>query len=189
ARTSFDLRCTANIAQIHAAPAGRRFHRPTALFHPNAAAARLQHRALQAREHDHIPASTFGLDLTLGRCHLDVAPARLQVYVAFHAADINHAAAGLRDYLAADIVEMNISATAIELDTSGNAGGIHVSAPGLDLGEAQVARHIDDKIIGALGIAPARFGHDPRCVSLDEGADLVRLKFAAGLFFGRCICL
>src|SRR5208337_2249256 len=103
APAGLDLCRAANVAQIHAAAAGRGFHRPAAFLHANAAAARLQHRALQAGEHDHIPSATFGLDLALGGCNLDVASARLQVYVAFHAADINHAAAGFRNYLAANI--------------------------------------------------------------------------------------
>src|SRR5208283_4428233 len=166
ARAGFDFRRPSDVAQVDAAATGGGLHPPAALIHANTAPARFQHRALQPGKNDYAPASAFRLDLALGGCHLDVSSARLQTHIAFHAADFNRAPAGFRRHLAADIIQMNISTTAAEFDTTGNPCGVNVAAPGLNLGRLQVPRHIDYKIISTLGVTPARLGDDPRRVSL-----------------------
>src|ERR1039458_36505 len=187
ARARLNFRRPSDLAQLHAPATGRGFHLPATFVHPNTAAARLQHRALQSGKNDYASPSTFRLDLALGRCNLDVSSARLQTHVALHAADFNRAPAGFRRYLAADIIQVNISTTTLEVDTSGNPSRVYAAAPGLDLGGLQVPWHIDDKIIRALTISPAlRLRHDPSRVSLYRRVDPVRLKFAAGLLFRRC---
>src|SRR6202790_3718441 len=145
-----DLRRSSDFAQFHAPAAGRRLHAPAALAHANTPPAGLQHRALEPGNNHYVSRSTFRLDLALGGGNFDVSSTRLQSRAASHASDLNRAPTGFRRDLAADVVEVNISTTTLEVDTSGNPGRACAAAAGLDLGGFQVSRHIDDKIIGAL---------------------------------------
>src|SRR6202790_1716986 len=129
-----DLRRPSDFAQFHAPAAGRRFHGPAALVHANTAPARLQHRALEPGNNHYVSPPAFRLYLALGGCNLDVSSARLQSHAASHAADLNRASAGFRRDLATDVVEVNISTTTLEVDTSGNPGRACTAAPSLDLG-------------------------------------------------------
>ena len=100
-----------------------------------------------------------------------------------HAPDFNRAPTRLRRHLAADIIQVKIPAATAEFRTSGNSGCGYVAASGLNLGRVQVPRHIDDELIRAPAIAPARLRHHPRCVSFYRRADSIGLKFAAGVLF------
>src|SRR5258708_13045159 len=104
---------------------------------------------------DWVQLPLFGVEPAFGGCTLDISSPRPQCHVASPAAAFNRAPAGLRRDLAADIIQVNISTTTLEVDTSGNPGRAGAAAPGLDLGGFQVSRHIDDKIIGALMIPSA----------------------------------
>src|ERR1700733_1292447 len=161
----------------------------TALIHTNAAATGLEHRALQAGEHDPTTAATLRLDLALGGCDLDVSATRLQIHTAFYAAYFNGAATGFGNHVTTDVIDANISATALQFYARGNSGGSDIAAPGLDLRSLQIPRNIDDKIIGAPTITPVRLRHNPRRVSLDRCGDPVRIKFMAGLLFRGGISL
>src|SRR6202035_1995788 len=126
-----DFRRPSDVTQFHAPAAGRRFHGPAALLHPNTTPARLQHRALEPGNNHYVSRSTFRLDLAFGGCNLDVSSARLQSHAASHAADLNRAATGFRGALAADVVEVNISTTTLKVDTSGNPSRACAAAPSL----------------------------------------------------------
>ncbi len=84
------------------------------------------------------------------------------------------------DTVAADIIHVNISTAALEVDSPGDPGRVYVAAPGLDLGGIQVTRHVDDEFIRASAILPARFGNHPGRVSLDRGVESCKIRIRGG---------
>src|SRR5580765_1330346 len=71
ATTCFNLRRATHIAEVHAAPAGRRFHLPVAMTYGNAAAAGLDQRSLRAGLNFDAAATSLGNQFAVCLANLD----------------------------------------------------------------------------------------------------------------------
>ena len=139
-------------------------------------AARLDHDALPAGEHNHVASAGLGLDLPFHRPDRNVAAPRLQLQISAHRSNFDRVTPGFHFTEPPMSSTRTFPAARLDLHSSSDASRFHPASARLDLHRIGVAWNVDHKFAGkpAWMSSALPLSHDPRRVALHIRADFER---------------